>query len=295
MKFVLESHLYRLEKTNPTVKFLPERVTCYLDEVIRLLEKRFGTHAVISGIIFGTQLRRCNIKPLSDCDMLIVVNDRVTRRQIKAVQPFLRALEIKHGFGTFKTGFVDATLRVVESTTGMFVNHFICREQDLRQQDFSRIFSTNKFITKVLAPWRIVMGSVGDSGQVFYGKDLRHFLGDTRPGPIQLVKSLIMNYAIAIGNVFIYPLRVTSYKYTLEAIKWSINSCGYYLFRNGTDLGKLVPLFANLGISPVFLERFMQYRDKPRRDPKFAVNAPFVITKIHLLGLRMKKALCRQC
>jgi len=290
---VLESRLYCLEKANPTVKCLPDRVNCYLDDVIRLLEQRFGKHAVVSGIIFGTQVRKRDIKPLSDCDMLIVVKDTVTRKEIKEVQPFLRALEIKHGFGKYKTGLVDATLRVVESTTGMFVSHFICREQDMRRRDFARIFNTNKFVTLVLAPWKIVMGSVGNTGKVFFGADLRHFLRDTRPGPLQMMKSLAMDYAIAIGNIFIYPLRKTNYKYTLEAIKWSINACGYYLFKNGTDLNKLVPAFANLGLAPRFLEQFMQYRNCPVRDPKFAVKAPFIITKLHALALKLKKIAVR--
>jgi hypothetical protein len=50
-----------------------------------------------------------------------------------------------------------------------------------------------------------------------------------------------------------------------------------------------VPAFANLGLAPRFLEQFMQYRANPRRDPIFAVRAPYIITKLHALALKMKK------
>ncbi len=286
---VLNPPLTYLEKANPIVSSLPDRVTSYLDDVIKLLERKLGRGMVISGIIFGSHIREAGSKPISDCDVLVVVKDSVPRASIKAVQPLLRALEIKHGFARYHSGLVDGILRVVESSTGMFVSHFICREADLRRQDFARIFNTNKLVTLALAPWKIVMGSVGNNSRLFYGVDLRHFLRDIRPGPIQIAKSLMMNYCLSLGNIAIYPLRKTNYKYTLEAVKWSVSASGYYLFGNGNNIGKLVPIFANLGVSPRFMEQFLHYRDHPRRDPKFALRAPWVITKLHTLTLRLKK------
>ncbi len=287
--YVLQTHFYHLEKANPIVSSLPDRVTSYLDDVIKLLEHKLGQQTVLCGIIFGSHIREAGSKPVSDCDVLVVVKDEVPRAGIVAVQPYLRALEIKHGFARYHSGLVDGILRVVESSTGMFVSHFICREADLRRHDFSRIFNTNKFVTLALAPWKIVMGSVGNNSRLFYGTDLRRFLQEIRPGPIQIVKSLLMNYCLSLGNIAIYPLRKTNYKYTLEAVKWAVSAGGYYLFGNGNNIGKLVPIFANLGISPRFMEQFLHYRDAPRRDPKFALRAPWIITKLHALTLRLKK------
>jgi predicted nucleotidyltransferase len=286
---VLQTNFYHLEKENPIVSSLPDRVTSYLDDIIRLLERKLGRQTVVAGIIFGSHIRDAGSKPISDCDVLVVVKDEVPRARITAAQPFLRALEIKHGFARYHSGLVDGVLRVVESTTGMFVSHFVCREVDLRRRDFARIFSTNKFVTLALAPWKIVMGSVGNNSWSFYGTDLRGFLRDTRPGPIQIVKSLLMNYCLSIGNLIIYPLRKTNFKYTLEAVKWAVSAAGFYLFGNGNNIGKLVPIFANLGVSPRFLEQFLHDRDHPRRNPKFALKAPWVITKLHTLALHLKK------
>ncbi len=286
---VLQTEFTHLEKANPIVSSLPARVTSYLDDVIKLLERKLGRESVISGIIFGSHIREAGSKPISDCDVLVVVKDEVPRERIVAVQPYLRALEIKHGFARYHSGLVDGILRVVESSTGMFVSHFICREEDLRRQDFAKIFNTNKFVTLALAPWKIVMGSVGNNSRLFYGTDLRHFLSDIRPGPIQIAKSLLMNYCLSLGNIMIYPLRKTNYKYTLEAVKWAVSAGGYYLFGNGNNIPKLAPIFAGLGVSPRFLEQFLQYRDHPRRDPKFALKAPWIITKLHALTLRLKK------
>ncbi len=286
---VLQTSFTHLEKANPIVSSLPDRVTCYLNDVIKLLEHKLGHHTVLCGIIFGSHIREAGSKPVSDCDVLVVVKDEVPPAHIKAVQPLLRALEIKHGFANYQSGLVDGILRVVESSTGMFVSHFVCREADLCRQDFAKIFNTNKFVTLALAPWKIVMGSIGENSRLFYGTDLRRFLREIRPGPIQVAKSLLMNYCLSIGNIFIYPLRKTNYKYTLEAVKWAVSAGGFYLFGNGNNIPKLVLMFANLGVSPRFMEQFLRYRDKPRRDPKFAMKAPWIITKLHALTLRLKK------
>ena len=107
----------------------------------------------------------------------------------------------------------------------------------------------------VLAPWKIVMGSVGNHSRLFYGTDLRPFLRDPRPGPIQVAKSLAMNYCLSIANILIYALRQSNYKYSLEAVKWAVNASGFYLFGNGNNIPKLAPFFADLGVSPHFLEQ----------------------------------------
>jgi hypothetical protein len=72
-------------------------------------------------------------------------------------------------------------------------------------------------------------------------------------------------------------------------VKWAVSAAGFYLFGNGNNIGKLVPIFADLGISPRFLEQFLYDRDHPHRNPKFAVKAPWIITKLHALALRLKK------
>src|SRR4030042_3615465 len=135
----------------------------------------------------------------------------------------------------------------------------------------------------VLAPWKIVMGSVGNNSRLFYGTDLRPFLRNQRPGPIQVAKSLVMNYCLSISNLLIYTLRNWNYRYTLEAVKWAISASGYYLFGNGNNIAKLVQIFSKLGVSPHFLKQFLHYRGHPCRDPTFALKAPWIIPKLHAL------------
>ena len=66
---------------------------------------------------------------ISDVDLLVIVNNDITKKQIRSTESILKAIEIKHGFGYYSTNWVTAVLRVVEKTTGMFASHFICRRE----------------------------------------------------------------------------------------------------------------------------------------------------------------------
>lgn len=269
---------------------IPPRVHNYLSDVLRLAARHFGENHIISGVLFGSHAKK-QASVVSDCDTLIVVDNSVKRSQIRKARPDFYALEIKYSFNEKKEKFIGGILRSVEATTGMFKSFFICKEKDIDRQDFARMFSLNYFFAKILAPSKLVLGSLGKSAKVFYGEDLINKINNIDPPAGHFLKNLATTILISLSSSLIMPVTPKrDARYHLEAIKWALNGGYFYLFKSSPTLSKILRTFIKLKIIPLkFAQRFQFLRKTPRLNPMFALQSLYHIIRIHTKSFGLRK------
>ncbi|MHA1733150.1 MAG: hypothetical protein ACTSU5_14480 [Promethearchaeota archaeon] len=266
------------------------RVHDYLADVVTLAGRHFGEQNIVSGILFGSHAKR-QTSAVSDCDTLIVVDDSVRRRQIRRARPDFYALEIKYRFNDKKEKLIGGILRSVEATTGMFKSFFIAKRRDLEKKDFARMFSLNYLFARLLAPDKLVLGSLGCSAKTFYGEDLLHELRSVKPTTIQFLKNFFTTVLISLSSSLIMPVTPKrDARYHLEAVKWALNGSYYYLFNGSPTLDTILSRYERLGIvKRKFAALFRKLRQNPRMTPKFALRGLYYILRIHAKSLQLKK------
>jgi len=285
-------------KVNLHFNELNSKIQTYIQDVIKLLDYHLRLANVRSIILFGSQVRNSSV-PVSDCDLLIIVENNTPKSLIYQLKKTLLSLEIKYDFVDHSTTFFDSVLFAIQRTTGMFVSHFITEEKNFLQARFSKIFNVNRILSKLLAPEKLVLLNMLENSILIYGDDFRDGVSKMLEGlslTLTIIKSLFLNMIISIFSIVLIPFKQLSpIKYILEAIKWSLKSVHYYLFHTSNSLNQVIAKI--LGLTPYisskrihqerFFERFLYLRHHPKIDPCFMVRSPLEILKLHLYPLKI--------
>ncbi|MFX1257547.1 MAG: hypothetical protein ACFFAN_06800 [Promethearchaeota archaeon] len=285
------------------LKNINEQSRNYIQDVIVLINKKIGIDNVLSIILFGSQIplnNKVENSIISDCDLLIILKDTVSQKCIIEIKKYLIAMEIKHKFREFNSSFCKKILGVIQQSTGMFISHFLTKKKYWDLGSFHKIFSVNKVFSKLLAPKKIVLGSVVDNSNKLYGLDLRENIKKKVEIPsFEMVKSIIMNLIISIFSTVLSPLKsLNSIKYQLEAVKWALRASNFYSFEDSKSLEITINRFIQFERSSgykrrakIFYKRFLSLRKNPFQDIGFMLRCPFRILKIHIKGILFKKIL----
>ncbi len=267
-----------------SIKNLTERHQNYLKELVGTAEALLGRKLIDAVILFGSVSHDLPT-PMSDIDVLIVTNNSILPKTIKACEPVLTTIEIKHDFAEYSDHLISHVVSIVNRSTGMFCSHFICRHQDWDDKNFAKIFSTSSGLTKMLAPNKIVLDSMRAGASLIYGNAniVNH---QSRISHRQLIKSMMMNLILWTGAIILLPWNRKFMKYFLEAYKWSLRSCSYTLFRYLRPLCTILSNYERIGETGQFVNRFRILRQNPRMDVGFALSVPFHIIKMHGIAMR---------
>ncbi len=285
------------------IKDLSKQSQDYIQDIIILIKKRIGISNVVSLILFGSQIARKNeTGKMSDCDLLIIFKDIVKDRQINELDKYFIALEIKHKFREINPTLFSRAIFYFQSNIGMFVSHFLTKQNYWEQIKFHKIFQVNKAIAYFVAPRNIVLASVIDNSYILYGEDIREIAKNKIViPPFEMIKSTSMNLMISIFSIFIAPFKsLNAINYQLEAIKWSLKASNYYSFEDTEPLEKIISRFTTLKKSYLsknasnFYKTFLFLRKKPFNYFLFMFRAPIRIIKVHAKGLKFKKLITQK-
>ena len=262
------------------LEFLPLGVKKYLGEVFSLLSSCLGKDNVAAFYVFGSVIGRdyCHA---SDCDLLLILGDEVTPKQIKHIRGLLESLDIKHGLRSADSSILGKILRAIERSTGMFESHFVCRKSDVLKGSFTRVFSTNRFMSKLLAPSSIVFGSVLSRIKKIYGQDILKTAAVPKPTLLTFLKSLAMNLFLSSFTLILYPFSSKANRYEMEAAKWSIMASYYYLKKSNPGIIEALNFFTKLGLPESYSKRLLQLRKHYQNDVRFGLATPLYVLKIH--------------
>jgi len=256
----------------------PYLIRRHVSSTLSLLSRVVGVEKVSLILVFGSVLDGC-LTSVSDVDTLIVLRN-VKPADVRRAAQALKSLEPSRKGGTI----LDAILRSVEGRTGMFQSFFVCSEESFLSGDFASIFSLSKAMSLLLAPSKLVLGSVLDGAKVVYGSLPLPFPPHPRPTPIQLIKSLLMNLLLSLSALLISPLTGEAAKYALEAGKWSIMASYYYNYSRRISIKKLPE--ALKGRLRSYAQKLLRRREKYYNDPVILALTPIFSIMVHVLALK---------
>ncbi|MEJ2250989.1 MAG: hypothetical protein P8Y70_14370 [Candidatus Lokiarchaeota archaeon] len=269
----------------------------YIYDIASLLDKRIGLKNIVTISLFGSQLLSSDERScISDCDLLIVVDNAVSNDLLKELEPYLLSLEIKHNYRTNHSDVLKRIIDTVQLTTGMFVSHFVTKENYCKKSKFYKMFHVSEFLSYLIAPRRIVINNVLENNCSLFGADLNQLVKTKLPiSSFDMIKSLMMNLLISLCSFLILPFKSLkpTIRYQLEAIKWSLRAINYYIFRDTASLPMIIKRFSilehrsfrNYGM---FYKKFLFLRDYPVEDLKFMTLVPLKILKIHINGIKLR-------
>jgi predicted nucleotidyltransferase len=265
---------------------LTGRATNYLQDVTKLLENSLHDR-LLSIIIFGSLVKGYATEE-SDADILIVLSDDCSKKEIQHLHQLINAYEVKYKYLIPPKGIISRILYSIDKSTGMFISHFIARKKDFLKGSFAKTFQVNKLLAMVLAPNQIVYGSVLCRAKMVYGANIIKESKIPNVPMTQLLKSIMMNAVTSLFTLLIYPLTKRATLYEMETAKWSFLASYYYLKHDSPGLPILLKFFQDRNITPNYLKEWVQLRNAYHQDPKFGLLTPLNILRIHLGVLKTR-------
>ena len=263
---------------------LRDRANSYLESVVALARR---TDEVVSVVVFGS-LVSGGFSEGSDVDLIVVVSDDCSQKTLGRLNAILEGEAVRHGFSQRNHSFADRFLSALLTQTGIFVSHFVTRENDLLNLDFSRMFETNRILTPILAPRDAVLSGVLSHAKTIYGEDLLPLVRRrVHPGSGQLARSLLMNLLLALGALAVFPLTDRAVELSLEATKWSMFAGNYFVYGDSPGINAVAQRFISRGIAPRFLPRMIALRNARRASASFILMAPFAVVLLSLSARRL--------
>jgi hypothetical protein len=289
-----------INKIEKNLDNLNKKSENYIKDAIKLLDIKCGMEEIISIILFGSQSSGIPSN-ISDCDLLIILNNSLSEDEINQLNKYFLALELKHGFLNQPTGLIDRLFIAFQKATGMFVSHFIVNFKSWKKKKFYKIFNINKIFSYLLAPRDIVFHNVINTSKVLYKANnieslTRYFYFS--PKAIEMIKSIIMNYFLTVGAILFMPFNPKSIRYLLESVKWSLRTSNYYIFEDSKPLKKITSRFLSFenniekkGKISQYFKTFIKLRNDPKYDFGFFFKSLYRILKIHIQGIIFRKML----
>lgn len=283
-----------INKMEKNLENLNEKSKNYINDAIKLLDIKCGMENIISIILFGSQSSGIPSK-ISDCDLLIILNNSLSKDEIYQLNKYFLALELKHGFLNQPTGLIDRLFIAFQKATGMFVSHFIVNLKIWKKKKFYKIFNVNKIFSYLLAPRDIVFHNVINTSKILYKANnieslTRYFYFS--PKAIEMIKSIIMNYLLTVGSILVMPFSPKSIKYLLESVKWSLRTSNYYIFEDSKPLKKITSRFLSFENNTKkrrntsqYFKTFFELRNDPKYEFGFFFKSLYRILKIHIQGI----------
>lgn len=257
----------------------------YLTSVARELEKM--EEKISSVILFGSFARGDNTE-FSDLDLLIVFKNNTSEKLISNINKKLTELENRYDFLDQPEGVLEKLIFSLKRKTGMSVSHFVCKEEDVKKRNIPEIFSTEKYLSYLIAPGDLVLNNIGEDGIVLYGKPLTKEL----PKPVEIssmLKSLIMNFSTATGSLAIAPFYQNALQLSSEAVKWSLLAIHQFLTQRSGGVEEAINFLKKYEVyNSKTLEEFKSLRTHPRDNPLFIFKAPLLIIMLHFEAIKYR-------
>ncbi|MHA1584176.1 MAG: nucleotidyltransferase domain-containing protein [Promethearchaeota archaeon] len=272
------------------IKNYSKNIHSYIQEVVNTIENHLGNGSIQAIILFGS-LAYGDPAKISDIDLLILIRDGFSNRDIRKLEPHLEKLEIIFNLAPTPKRIDQYLLRALNFTTGMFKSYFICQLSAWKNQKFTKIFRTAPLFSEILAPKHLVIESVKKRAKIIWAK--KHVnplkLQKLKISRFELIKSLAMCSIMAIGSTFLLIIDEKYVKYQLEAFKWAYRASHYYLFQTIVDFPSISKDLNQIGYHSKTFHRFLQLRHNPKIDLIFTLHLLLEILKIHIFSLKNKK------
>ena len=261
-----------------------KRAASYVKNILNEINRRFPKK-LVSLILFGSSVNGVPTK-ISDVDLLIVMDNSVTKRDLQKIHLLVEKLATKYQFWSRPQSLFERILRGVKLSTGMFVPFFVTREKDLVEGKFTRIFNVNRVLAFFLSPKSTVLKSIKNNYRVLWGKDIIRQMKIGNESRIDLPKGLFLNLLQSIAAFFLSPFVEEATKYSLEALKWALYTLRPHIYKKDrANLDDIVNSLIKAGYYPEEFLTFKRLRSNYKNDYRFILMAPQLVTALYIRPL----------
>ncbi|MFX0151246.1 MAG: hypothetical protein ACFFAJ_10725, partial [Candidatus Hodarchaeota archaeon] len=128
--------------------------------------------------------------------------------------------------------------------------------------------------------------SIQKQHQIIWGEDVfRHWETFPLMTKTDLVRSFLMNWLLATGALFFYPIYAQSAKFSMEAIKWSLFTWRNYLQFSLYTPNQIIEKYSKWAstLELQVLSSFIEYRKKGKSSNYFPILALIFVFVIHYI------------
>ncbi|MHA2346225.1 MAG: hypothetical protein ACXACP_05865 [Candidatus Hodarchaeales archaeon] len=218
----------------------------------------------------------------TDIDTIIVLNDNCTFSKFKRIEN--KILAIQEYYWPSTQSFLELVLKSIRSSTGMFVNTFVCYRSDFIKRKFTNVFGVNPLAAKLLAPQSSVWVSIKNRHRVIWGEDIIKKWSSSLPiTRSDGLKSFLLNISLSSFSLIVGVFKVEMCLYSMEAMKWSLFTWRNYIKLPIHNLLQIMSVYLNDSslLENYALKQFYNYRKQKICSRYLLILAPIFILFLH--------------
>jgi predicted nucleotidyltransferase len=268
------------------------RLRAYLADIVDAGTTRGGS--LVSLVLFGSAATGGYAPPISDIDLLLVVEDHADEAERRRIRDAVAELEVRHGFASFasfaksKAGrrgaLADALERLADRVTANVRAFFVCTRADLLSGDPGRILGLSRAQARFVD--RVAIPSIVTSGVTVWGEDLLAAVPLPPIRRVDVAKAFFGLFNQVLLTAVVYPLLPKATKYAMDALKRSVHNCYFCHHVRSAPLAAEVAYFEErYGPDPV-LARLLALRREYRPSFGFVLACLPALARLHLRTAR---------
>ena len=270
--------------TTDQIDNLPAKAKDYLSDILSAINSHDSS--VVSVIAVGSVAKGGFSNAVSDVDILVVLDDHVSRKIKRLLDEELKMLEYKHGFRRHPNGVIETLNMLANELAGIYLSHFICYKNELLLGDSARVLHLHPLLSFFTPATRIPFANMVISGKTIWGEEL---LQRVRILPItrwQLIQGCLVNLNLNLNGILSFFIFRDATKMVMEVLKWSLHSCYFCYNLKAATVQEEVDFFiSKLGEQRVFRE-LMTLRQDYKKSFSFVKRCFPIIIKLYVKTLK---------
>jgi predicted nucleotidyltransferase len=257
----------------------------YLDAVRQTADTR--RRDIVSIWIFGSASIGGFSSPVSDVDLMIVLEDDVTQDVKSDIRCEFEALERKHGLGKFPNGRLEHLSALFDQKIGGFKSLTLCYRRDLLSGNVSAVFEANALAEFVNNTTHLFcFASIVNSAHTIWGEDLIARIPIPAITNKQFSKMLITHFLRNTFAFLVYPILPNGTKYSMAILKGFLHNCYFVYKAKGAPIQDEIHFFrTKIGESKV-LAQLLSLRETYRPSPGFIIRCFQVLVRLYAVTLK---------
>jgi predicted nucleotidyltransferase len=197
------------------------RVQAYVDTIVQTCAD--DGRALVSVILFGSAATGGWVETVSDVDLILVVPDTATDKDIDRVRSEVARMEILQRLGSELAHGEPALEKFFNKLTARDRTFFICTRGDLLSGNIGRILRLHPF--QAIFVDRTVLANFVTSGITVRGEAILPLIPVAPIRRFDVFKALFSFFPMAMLCAAIFPLHPGMTKCAMGVLKSSIHSC----------------------------------------------------------------------
>ena len=271
------------------------RVRTYIDTLVNVSAQAGAP--VVSVILFGSAAAGGFSDPVSDVDLIVVLDDDATPAMRRRLSEDIVRLERAHGLRPASAAADDSGIRRrIERAVGHGFSGFVCTRSDLISGDVARVLSLSPLEKPFVD--RIVFASIIASAATVSGEDL---LPNVPVLPVRRLDVLIALFGLSnqvVLSALVFPVLHDATRYAMGALKHSLHSCYFCYHGRTAALGEEVAFFSRRMRATRTLLDLLALRGEYRHSFGFVMRTLATVVRLHVrtaLDNQFPIAVVRDC